>query len=120
MEEYRCIKHTIPEDIVKFLSNVFEIYEIRGQVGHQNGIKFIVHTMEQNHVVPHIHAEYGEYKISIALEDQKILAGNLPKSKQQIAQQWVRDHKDELYSKWSNIAISAISSMTMTRLNWPE
>ena len=120
MEEYWRIKHTVPEEIVKFLSNVFEIYEIRGQVGHKDGIKFIVHTMEQNHAVPHIHAEYGEYQISIALEDQKILAGNLPKSKQQIAQRWVRDHKDELYSKWSNIAISAVSSMTMTRLNWPE
>ena len=80
MEIYRCLKESIPKEIVEFLDHVFMIYEIRGQVGVQNGIKFIVRTMEQNHVVPHVHAEYGEYHISIALDDQRVLAVISPKS----------------------------------------
>ena len=117
MEIYRCLKETIPKEIVEFLDHVFMIYEIRGQVGVQNGIKFIVHTMEQNHVVPHVHAEYGEYHISIALDDQRALAGNLPKKQQKLAQQWVKEHRDELVSKWAQIAVSAIAPMTMSGLD---
>lgn len=120
MEEYRYIQFTTPHEIIQFMQDVFLIYEVRGQIGFQNGIKFIVHTIEQNHVVPHIHAEYGEHQISISIADQKILAGNLPKKQQKIAQAWVKEHREELFSKWSDIAISAVASMTMSQLDWAE
>lgn len=120
MEEYRYISLIIPDEITKFMKNVFLLYEIRGQIGVKNGVKFIVHTIEQNHVVPHIHAEYGEYNISISILDQKILAGNLPKKQQKIAQMWVKEHREELLSKWSDIAVSAVASMTMSRLDWAK
>ena len=120
MEDYRLGQFTAPQEIVRFLQDVFAICEIRGRVGSEKGVKFIVHSIEQNHVVPHVHAEYGEYQISIAIEDQRILAGNLPNKQQKIAQQWVKEHREDLLSKWSTVAISAISSMTRSLLDWAE
>lgn len=120
MDDYRLVQFTAPQEIVRFLQDVFAILEIRGRVGAVNGVKFIVHTIEQNHVVPHVHAEYGEYQISIAINNQEILAGNLPNKQQKIAQKWVREHREELLSQWSTIAISAISSMTQSQLDWAE
>lgn len=118
MEEYRCMRGTIPSEIREFLHDVFLLYEIRGRIGTCNGIKFIVHTMEQNHVVPHIHAEFGEYHISIAIENQEILAGNLPQKQKKLAQMWVKEHREELFSKWSNIAVSAVSYTNLSKLDW--
>jgi hypothetical protein len=35
----------------------------------------------KKHSRPHIHAEYGEYEASIAIDDGAVLSGNLPPSK---------------------------------------
>jgi len=117
---WRIEKYKYPKEIVDFLGATFEIYEVRGRVGEGNGIRFSVRTNEGNHVIPHIHAVYGEYEISIAIETQEILAGNLPKKKFGFAQQWVREHKDRLMNDWKNIAISATSTMTKSRLDFQE
>ncbi|MCI6739377.1 MAG: DUF4160 domain-containing protein [Bacteroidales bacterium] len=119
-DDYRFMQRTTPKEIIQFLHDVFAIYEIRGCVGSVKGIKFIVHSIEQNHVIPHVHAEYGKYHISIAIKDQKILAGNLPPKQQKIAQEWVKEHQQDLLSKWSEMALSAKSSMTQSQLDWTE
>lgn len=108
----------LPQEISEFLKAIFLIYQIRGRVGGYNGIKFVVHTMEKNHVIPHIHAEYGKYNISIEIDSQRILAGNLPAKQQKFAQQWVKEHRRELLSKWSDIALSAVSQMTRSGLDF--
>jgi hypothetical protein len=35
---------------------------------------------DKKHSRPHIHAEYGEFKASIAIDDGTVLGGNLPSS----------------------------------------
>ena len=104
-------------EIFEFLSSVFMIIEIRASVGKENGIAFEVRTNEKNHTISHVHARYGEYNISIAIETGEVLAGNLPKKQSKLAQQWVASNQDKLKSDWSNIAISSISHMTMTGLS---
>lgn len=106
-----------PKEIVQFMNSVFEITEIRGKVGNQNGIEFSVRSNEGNHVIPHVHAKYGEYEISIAIETGDVLAGNLPNKRTAIAQNWVLSHKSDLLTKWNEITITAISTMTMSRIN---
>lgn len=101
-----------PTDIVDFINQVFELYELRGRVGRINGISFIVHSNEQNHTIPHIHAKYGEYEISVAIMTGEILAGNLPKKNRKIAVDWVLNHQNRLLSDWNNYALSAKSTMT--------
>lgn len=107
----------IPKEIADFLYECFQIYEIRGRVGESNGVKFEVRTREQNHTIPHIHAAYGEYSTSIAIETGEVLAGNLPKKQQKDAVEWVLNKKEYLLGKWKDIAISAFSVMTRTRFD---
>ncbi len=109
-----------PSEIVSFIYSVFEVYEIRGQVGRYNGIVFKIRTNEKNHTLPHVHAEYGEYSISIEIKTGRVLDGNLPNKNQKIAVNWVLNNQEELMHEWKDIAISALDNMTMTALDFTD
>ena len=106
----------VPDRIVEFINNTFEIYEIRARVGEENGIIFQVRSNEKNHSVPHVHASYGEFSISISIEDGSILAGNLPRKNQKIAQKWVIENKDRLLNDWKTYALSATAHLTKSAI----
>ena len=114
--EWTIRKAYEPKEIATFIDNVFELWEIRGKIGKQDGITFIVHSNEQNHAIPHVHAQYGEYEISIAIESGEVLAGNLPKKNQKVAIEWVLSHQAKLLSDWSNYSLSAVSNMTQSMI----
>ena len=84
--DWRIIRCSVPQEIVVFLNKVFLLEEIRRRVGKINGITFEVRSQEQNHSIPHVHASYGEYSVSIAIEDGRIMSGNLPKSMKKLLQ----------------------------------
>ena len=52
------------------------------------------------HHVPHIHVEFGEFSVILAIADGEVLAGEIPKSKLKLAQAWVEIHRDELMADW--------------------
>ena len=52
------------------------------------------------HHVPHIHVEYGEFSVVLAIADSDVLAGEIPKAKLKLAQAWVEIHRDELMADW--------------------
>jgi hypothetical protein len=54
----------------------------------------------KQHSRPHIHAEYGEYEASIAIDDGSVLAGNLPSSKLKLVQAWIEIHREDLLVDW--------------------
>ena len=116
--DWRMIKakKEIPDEIISFMDDVFLITEIRERLAIVHGVKFEVRSREQNHSIPHIHASYDNYEISIAIPDGSVLAGNLPTKQQRIAVDWVRAHADELLGKWSSFAMSATSIMTKSRI----
>lgn len=118
--QYLMIKLQYPREIATFLDSVFEIYEIRGRVGNENGIRFSIRTNEQNHSLPHVHAQYGNYNISIEIATGNILAGNLPKKNQKAAVEWVLQNRNKLLNDWKDIAISATSSMTRSELDFKD
>ena len=106
----------VPPDIVSFMKQAFFLVEIRRRVGEINGLSFEVRSREQNHSVPHVHASYGEYSVLIAIEDGRILEGNLPPKRKKMASDWVRNHKEKLLSDWRNYAMSATSMQTKSLL----
>ena len=118
--KYLIIRNNYPKEIISFLEDLFEIYEIRGRVGQENGVVFNIRTNEKNHNIAHVHAEYGDYNVSIRIDNGEVLAGTLPKKKQRIAKEWVLKNKENLLTKWSEIAISATSTMTKSRLDLQE
>lgn len=109
-------KNEIPGEIISFMEEVFLIMEIRERLTTIRGIKFEVRSREQNHSIPHVHASYDKYEISIAISDGHVLAGNLPKKQQKVAEEWVRAHANELLGKWNSFAMSATSIMTKSRI----
>lgn len=54
----------------------------------------------KKHNQPHIHAEHGEHKASIAIEDGNILSGSLPPSKMKLVQAWIEIHREDLMVDW--------------------
>ncbi len=116
-QEWIIAQLQFPRELVLFMNETFEILEIRGLIEKVDGIRFFVHSNEKNHSIPHIHAEYGEYSISIRIDNGEVLAGNLPKKNQKFAQKWVLEHQDELNGIWKDQVIDAISHLTKSRID---
>ena len=54
----------------------------------------------KKHHRPHIHAQYGEHEVVIAIDDGEVLEGNLPKAKRRLVHAWIEIHRDELLADW--------------------
>lgn len=116
-EDWRIKRFSVPQEIAKFLVDSFFITEIRRRVGKADGISFEVRSRERNHSVPHVHASYGGYSVSISIEDGIVRGGNLPKKREKISSEWVLAHKEELLTVWKNYSMSATSMLTQSLLN---
>lgn len=106
----------MPVEIYNFFVDVFELCEVRGKVGEDNGVVFYMSSNEGNHNIPHVHASCGEFDISIGIDDGQVLAGNLPRKNQKIAVSWVKQNKENLLSKWKDIKVSQNLPYRMSRL----
>ena len=51
------------------------------------------------HNLPHIHAEYGEEEIVIAL-DGRVLEGSIPRGKMKLLDAWMEIHREDLEANW--------------------
>ena len=52
--------------------------------------------IQEKHHLPHIHIRYQGYKASIAIEDARLLAGELPPRQLRMVQVWIDLHREEL------------------------
>ena len=52
------------------------------------------------HHVPHIHVEFGEFSVVLAIAEGEVLAGEIPRSKLKLAQAWVEIHHEDLMADW--------------------
>ncbi|VFN04854.1 MAG: protein of unknown function (DUF4160) [Candidatus Kentron sp. G] len=55
---------------------------------------------DKRHHLPHFHVRYQGFKASIAIEDGRVLAGNLPNKQLRLVQAWVEIHREELLANW--------------------
>jgi hypothetical protein len=53
-----------------------------------------------DHAPPHFHAEYGEYKAVINIQELSIMEGGLPRRAQQLVLDWAELHQQELIEDW--------------------
>jgi len=61
----------------------------------------IIITMYYNdHVPPHFHARYAEYKAEYAIADGAPLAGRLPRRAETLVLDWLAIHRAELLANW--------------------
>ena len=56
--------------------------------------------IKEKHHLPHIHIRYQGMKASIAIDDGRLLAGDLSYKQLRMVQVWVDLHKEELLANW--------------------
>jgi len=60
----------------------------------------IIRMFFDEHVPPHFHAEYGEFKASVDISTLEIIEGKLPHRAQWLILDWAEMHQDELLEDW--------------------
>ncbi len=58
------------------------------------------YEIQTKHHLPHDHARYQDKKVSIAIDDCRVLAGSLPTKQLRMVQVWVDLHREELQANW--------------------
>ena len=53
----------------------------------------------KDHAPPHFHAWYGEYKVTVTIEDG-IVTGTMPKRALKMVFEWLEIHREELFETW--------------------
>ncbi len=54
----------------------------------------------KDHAPPHFHAKYGEFRVSISIENLAVLEGDLPGRVLALVMEWASLHKKELLEDW--------------------
>jgi hypothetical protein len=54
----------------------------------------------QQHHVPHLHAEYAGKRAVFSIRNGEGLAGELPSGKARLVQAWIEIHREELLADW--------------------
>ncbi|MDI6791371.1 MAG: DUF4160 domain-containing protein [bacterium] len=55
---------------------------------------------DQQHHVPHFHAEYAGKRVVFSISNGEVLAGKLPSGKARLVQAWIEIHREELLANW--------------------
>ncbi|MBN2892854.1 MAG: DUF4160 domain-containing protein [Bacteroidales bacterium] len=53
-----------------------------------------------DHVPPHFHAKYAEFKAEIDINTLEVLNGDLPKRAKALVLEWADEHREELKNNW--------------------
>lgn len=98
------------------LKNSIELIELlTGQGKSEKGLliehlikKFVnvkVKIYQEHHNLPHVHIDIGKdnHSVSIAIENQAILAGSLEKKYEKIVLRWIEKNKANLLIVWNSI-----------------
>jgi hypothetical protein len=54
-----------------------------------------------DHAPPHVHVEYQGHEALVAIEDGRILMGELPNRAAGLVRAWCVDHRDALLQNWA-------------------
>jgi len=60
----------------------------------------LIRMFFNDHHPPHFHAEYGEFKAIVNIQELSITEGSLPRRAQQLVLEWAELHQDELMLDW--------------------
>ena len=63
-------------------------------------IVYMYYMDNKQHKTPHIHVQYQDDEVIVAIEDGRILGGSIPISKMKLLQAWIELHRDELIADW--------------------
>lgn len=61
----------------------------------------VISMFHREHERPHFHATYGEYKITVGIEDG-IVRGRFPRRALTLVLEWYQAHREELQENWKS------------------
>ncbi|MEY4767998.1 MAG: hypothetical protein RL637_637 [Pseudomonadota bacterium] len=65
------------------------------------GIQILMYFYDnEQHHVPHIHAEYQDDEAVFSILNGEILSGNLPRKQMRLVQAWIELHQESLIVDW--------------------
>ena len=71
-------------------------------------IVYMYYMDNKQHKTPHIHVQYQDNEVIVAIEDGQVLGGSIPITKMKLLQAWIELHRDELIADWQ-LAVSGES-----------
>ncbi len=93
----------VKDEIITKDEKIFTINARKKQVGYSAGITYQIWPKEQGYTnIPHCHALYQGYNISISLLNFSILEGFFPKNKEVEAIEYVKNHVVEIRRQWDD------------------
>ena len=60
----------------------------------------LIRMFYNDHDPPHFHALYGEFQATIAIDELRVLEGELPRRALDLVLDWAELHQDELRENW--------------------
>ena len=60
----------------------------------------VISMYAKDHLPPHLHARYGEYKAFFRIPDGELIEGTFPRRATGLVQDWIEIHKNELLENW--------------------
>jgi hypothetical protein len=63
-----------------------------------------IYMYMDDHGVPHCHGVYGEYAGSFAIDDGRLLAGQMPPAQVKKIQEFIKMNQTELTEKWNELS----------------
>lgn len=61
-----------------------------------------------DHVPPHFHVKYNEFRASIDISTLSILEGQMPPRVHGLVIEWAELHRDELLTNWNTLRESGV------------
>jgi len=60
----------------------------------------VIHMFFNEHNPPHFHANYGEFRITVNLQNE-VINGFMPKRALKLIFEWMELHKNEILENWN-------------------
>lgn len=67
------------------------------------GLIFIVHSAENGHNKPHLHAQYPQKEVVLEIPSGKVITGGINPKKMKMASEWVVANEAFLKQKWNEL-----------------
>lgn len=96
-----CLYFQAPE--MREWQRIFDYVSKRGRVGEDSGIRFIIHTAENGHNKPHLHAQYQQKEVVLEIPSGKVITGSINPKKMKLASEWVVANEAFLKQKWNEL-----------------
>lgn len=68
-----------------------------------------------DHEPRHFHARYGEFTAAIAIDDLRVLQGQLPPRALALTVEWAALHHDDLHRAWEAVKVGSRASIEPLR-----